>query len=102
MQRQATTHLSDDELAQKAAGGALPAFSRLHERWYARLYNFTLRYLGSHDEAMEACQQSFIKAHRAMSEGSYTGPFRSWIYVITGNTCRDMLRQRRRLQVIPL
>ena len=89
-------------LVLKARAGDRNAFSLLINSWNKRIYNYALRYLSDHDEASEVAQQVFIKAWKNISRLKNEEQFRSWLYVIAGNTCRDAGRARKRNPVVPL
>jgi RNA polymerase sigma-70 factor (ECF subfamily) len=90
--------LPEEGLAVMAAAGDHHAFNKLAASWNRRIYNFALRYLGNHDDAQEAAQQTFIKAFHGIGKLQEGTQFRAWLYVIAGNTCRDALRRSARVQ----
>lgn len=65
-------------------------------RYHKRLFATCYRMLGSRDEAEEALQESFLKvwtyAERWSSDKARVS---TWVYTITMNTCRDILRKRK-------
>jgi RNA polymerase sigma factor (sigma-70 family) len=51
------------------------------------------------DEAEDACQETFMRAHRKVLEGKQPndeGHVRRWLYAIARRVCRERLRSRRR------
>lgn len=99
---QPAEQLAEEALVLQATAGDMRAFDQLADNWKARIYNFALRYLGDHDEAMEASQQTFIKAWQGMDSLKEGAQFRAWLYVIAGNTCRDFLRKTSRTRTTSL
>ncbi|MHB1132287.1 MAG: RNA polymerase sigma factor [Chloroflexota bacterium] len=74
------------------------AFAELVQLYQHRLFNFALRYLGGPEEAEEAVQDAFVKAHRALygrlpAERVRNLALNAWLYKITLNVCRDRLRR---------
>ncbi len=83
------------ELVQRAREGELAAFNSLVLRHQDAAYGLALRFLSSPEAAEDATQEAFIRAYRAI--GSFRGErFRSWLFSIVANACRDELRRRRR------
>ena len=83
------------ELVQRAREGELAAFNSLVLRHQDAAYGLALRFLSSREAAEDATQEAFIRAYRVI--GSFRGErFRSWLFSIVANACRDELRRRRR------
>ena len=83
------------ELVQRAREGELAAFNSLVLRHQNAAYGLALRFLSSREAAEDATQEAFIRAYRAI--GTFRGErFRSWLFSIVANACRDELRRRRR------
>ncbi|MCH8877772.1 MAG: RNA polymerase sigma factor [Chloroflexi bacterium] len=87
----------DDEraLITAAAGGDDDAFAEIVERYQKPLYNLCYRLLGSHGDAEDASQETFMKAYRALSKYDPERPFISWLLAIAYHRCIDQLRRRR-------
>jgi RNA polymerase sigma-70 factor (ECF subfamily) len=91
----------DSSLSKRATNlGASADFLRGFEDFVAaeqrRVFLICLRMLGDRDEADMAAQDSFLKAHRALSSGGSAPPddASKWITRIAVNTCLDRLRSR--------
>jgi len=69
------------------------AFAELVNRHQARLRAFLRRLCGSDFLADDIAQDTFIKAHAALSEFRGGGSFRSWLYAIA---YREFLQTRRK------
>lgn len=79
------------------------AYEQLLLLYQDRLYNFALRYTGSHHDAEEVVQDTFVKAHRAIyhrltPERVANLSLPAWLYRICLNTARNHLRRRRPAQ----
>src|SRR5258708_39681709 len=57
---------------------------------------------GNLEDAKEAEQPVFLRLHRSLHQLDANRHFASWLYRITVNVCRDMLRARARRPVVPL
>jgi RNA polymerase sigma factor (sigma-70 family) len=87
--------LSDARLAQLAAGGDERAFEALYDRHHRALLGFCRHMVGSPDEAEDALQQTFLRAHRALlAHGAPDDP-RPWLFTIARNRCKTLRAARR-------
>ena len=83
-----------DDLARAAAGES-DAFRRVVERHQDRLLALCERLLGSRDEALDACQEVFLKVYRHAGRAEPKGRLFTWLYRIAVNHCLNRLRRRR-------
>jgi len=96
----------EDELIQRSREGDLDCFNQLVERYQRQVYNLSLRMLGNPQAAEDATQDAFISAFKGISKFR-GGSFRTWLFRIAANACRDQLRSLRRrpttsLDALPL
>ncbi len=89
-----------DQIIERARLGDRGAFNKLVSLWYKRIYNFTNKYFNDHDLASEASQRTFIKVFDSLDQLSDANKFKSWIYVIALNYCRDEDRKQGRVSKI--
>jgi|AntRauTorckE6833_2_1112554.scaffolds.fasta_scaffold89894_2 RNA polymerase sigma-70 factor (ECF subfamily) len=76
------------------------AFATLVNRYRHKLFATCYRMLGQQAEAEEAVQDSFLKLwNYAKSWDAEKASLNTWLYTITGNTCRDVLRKRKAILV---
>ena len=85
----------DAELAGRSVAGDAAAFEQLVERYHRVLFTVACRMLGDRDEAGDATQNTFIKAHRSLDRFDRSRRFFSWIYRILVNECLNVQRARR-------
>lgn len=92
-----------DDLILRAREGNRHAQGKLMQLWYKRIYNFGYKFFFDHDLAMEVTQKTFISMHRNLTHLQDVNRFKSWLYTIAVNNCREELRkkQSRRLVSIP-
>jgi len=100
--RMTASEPTDRECADLSRKGDHGAFSRLVRRYQDRTYRFILRMVGSHDEAIELTQDTFIKAWQALPEWRPEAEFRTWLFRIASNAATDSLRRRKLVQFVPL
>ncbi len=87
---------SDRELLARLAGGDRDALAPLMDRHYRRLYRIALSYLRNPEDALDAVQETFVKAfqHAVRWDGSSeAGP---WLTRIAVNHSIDRYRRARR------
>jgi len=88
------------KLAKAGDAAAFEAIMRLYER---RVLLTALRLLNRNlEDAKDAAQQIFLRLHRSLGQLDENRHFASWLYRITVNVCRDMLRARARRSVVSL
>lgn len=79
-------------LIEAAQGGCPAAIRTLVECHQQRVYHFCFQYLRDAGDAREACQDTFIRAHGALSRYRHRTRFSTWLFQIALNLCRDRLR----------
>jgi RNA polymerase sigma factor (sigma-70 family) len=87
--------LDDERLAELAGTGDERAFEVLYDRHHRALLGFCRHLLGSRDEAEDALQQTFLRAHRALLVHGPPEDLRPWLFTIARNRCKTLLAARR-------
>jgi RNA polymerase sigma factor (sigma-70 family) len=87
--------LGDDRLATLASAGDERAFEALYDRHHRALLGFCRHMLGNREEAEDALQQTYLRAHRALVARGAPGDLRPWLYTIARNCCLTMLSARK-------
>ena len=87
--------MHSDTLVARAREGDKNAQGKLVQMWYKRIYNFSYKFFFDHDLAMEVAQKTFISMHRNIDGLLETTRFKSWLYTIAVNYCREELRKRK-------
>jgi len=87
---------SDEELVARSIGGDLDSFNQLVVRWERPIYALAYRVIGREEDARDVCQETFLRAFRALRGFKGQAKFSSWLYRITLNLCRDWIRRERR------
>jgi len=70
-------------------------FERLVKKYMKRAYYTALGFLGSHDLAMDASQEAFIKAYRNFNKFDKNKNFFTWYYKILKNHCLNAIRNNK-------
>jgi len=96
------TMMHADTLVARAREGDKNAQGKLVQMWYKRIYNFSYKFFFDHDLAMEVAQKTFISMHRNIDGLQETTRFKSWLYTIAVNYCREELRKRKATRSVSL
>jgi RNA polymerase sigma-70 factor (ECF subfamily) len=88
-----TVSESDAVLVARTLGGDLGAFAALMGRYRDALGRYAFHMLGSREDAEEAVQDSFIRAHRALRDCRQPDRFGAWLFAILVNRCRTSQRR---------
>src|SRR6266568_5449840 len=91
---------TDEELVARSMGGDLDSFNQLVLRWERPIYALAYRTIGREEEARDVCQETFLRAFRALPGFRGQAKFSSWLYRIALNLCRDWIRRERRAPVV--
>lgn len=86
---------SDLELVLASQQGDKSAFGQLTVRYQPMAQRLATRVTGQRDLAQELVQESFLQAYLSLSKLSDPKRFRSWLYGIVLNTCRNEWRRRK-------
>jgi RNA polymerase sigma-70 factor (ECF subfamily) len=85
----------DDRLVQQCLAGDRQAFDRLVLAYRSRVYTLARLALSDPEEAQDVTQETFVRAYLALPRYQYRGQFRTWIYTIASNLCKNRLKARR-------
>jgi RNA polymerase sigma-70 factor (ECF subfamily) len=91
---------TDEELVARSNGGDPDSFNELIRRWERPIYALAYRQIGREEDARDVCQETFLRAYRALKGFRGQSKFSSWLYRIAINLCRDWMRRERRAPVI--
>lgn len=74
------------------------AYDELVKRLRAKAFAVAHSLVGSRDDAMELCQETFLKIYRARESFREGEPFLPWFHRILRNTCYSFLRDQGRVR----
>ena len=92
--------MTDEELVARTVAGDSDSFNQLIKRWERPIYALAYRTIGRDEDARDVCQETFLRAFRALPGFKGQAKFSSWLYRITLNLCRDWIRRQRRTPIV--
>ncbi|HSQ21170.1 MAG TPA: sigma-70 family RNA polymerase sigma factor [Blastocatellia bacterium] len=81
-------------LVERAASGDTAAFEQIMIHSQRRVMAMTWRMLGNEADARDASQEVFLRVYKHLGRFRQDQEFFAWLYRITVNVCRDLLKQR--------
>lgn len=81
-QTSSINHLSDEEIATRAAAGSLGSFEELVFRYGARLRHFLRHKIQTDQDIEDLVQEIFLKAFRNIARFDPEKKFSTWLYTI--------------------
>jgi RNA polymerase sigma-70 factor (ECF subfamily) len=84
----------DLALAEACQRGDLRAYEQLYRAQGVRMKNLARNLLGTHSDAEDAVQETFLKVQRSIGSFRGNSSFVTWTFRILVNTCHDMRRRR--------
>src|ERR1700748_2997690 len=90
---------TDEDLVARTNGGDSDSFNELIRRWERPIYALAYRQIGREEDARDVCQETFLRAYRALTGLRGQSNCSSCLYRIAINLCRDWLRRDRRTPI---
>ena len=81
-------------LVEGAAAGDKAAFEQIMIHSQQRVMAMSWRMLGNEADARDASQEVFLRVYKYLGSFKQDQDFFAWVYRITVNVCRDMLKKR--------
>ena len=88
--------VSDEDLMMKCRKGDMSAFELLVRRYQHPLINYIHRSINDYHRAEDLSQETFLRVFKNASRYEPTASFKSWLYTIATNLCRNEVRNRAR------
>ncbi len=93
-------HSDEKTLLKHVQRGKTEAFSLLVEKYQSCLYHHILRNIRNPETAKDLCQETWMKAFRAINTFRGDSAFSSWLYRIAENVCIDHFRRQKHYNAI--
>ena len=81
-------------LVERATAGDTAAFEQIMIHSQQRVMAMSWRILGNEADARDASQEVFLRVYKYLGRFKQDQDFFAWVYRITVNVCRDMLKKR--------
>ncbi len=85
-----------DLMLEGCRKGEIQSQESFYRAYSGLVYRLSVQILKDRDSADDALQDIFIKVFRSLPEYRQTGKVSTWLYRVTLNHCRDVLRQKQR------
>ncbi len=82
-------------LIRRSKKGDRDAFEVLALNYMNKTYNIALGLVGNEEDAKDVVQETFIKVFRGIHKFKEKSKFSTWLYSITINTGKDLLRNKK-------
>lgn len=87
--------VEDRDLILKAQKGSVDAYNLLVSRWEKRVFNHILKLVRNREDALDLCQDAFLKAYQNLKKLEDPARFSGWLFRIAHNEAYSMLRRRK-------
>ncbi len=84
--------IGDEILMKQLNEGNRLAFELLYNRYFDKLVGFAVSFLGDVQKAEDVVQEVFMKIIDQPEQFDQDRKFSTWIYTVTGNKCRNLIR----------
>ena len=96
----AVQDLPDSDLARLAKDGDAAAFAALYSRYFEPVYAFARTIVREHDDALDLCQEAFLKAMNCLGSLRDCASFRTWLFSIARNAALNRVVAKSRLRLV--
>ncbi len=83
------------ELVQRSLEGDLESWGEIVRRYKDAVFGVALAVLRNRADAEDAAQEAFIRAYQRLHRYDLSRRFSTWLFTVTANVARNMLRKRR-------
>lgn len=87
--------LDDQDIIAAVLNGNVNTYRVLVERYQKPIFNLMVRMTGSHSDALDLAQETFVQAYEKLGHFKNGSRFFPWIYTIGINRARNFLRKRK-------
>ncbi len=93
---------SDEDLMRRCSEGDMSAFELIVLRYKDAIFSFTYRFVMDYHRAQDISQEAFIQVLRNVNRYKSRNSFKTWLYRIAANLCKNELRYRSRHKTLSL
>lgn len=88
-------------LIARARAGDLDSFEEIMVLHQQRVFRTAYRILGNQEDAQDAAQEVFLRLYKYLKKFDDSRELAPWLYRMTVNACRDLLRKRPHTEELP-
>lgn len=92
--------LEEEKMIEAFRKGDKKAFELMVEKYHNELYYTALSLTRSGWDALDLCQETFIKAYTSINTLKDGAKFRAWISRILVNKCKDFFRKNKKIVLV--
>ena len=92
--------MDDTAAIEKCLEGEKDAFRFLVERYQSQAASHAAAIFGNRDDALDAVQEAFVDAYRALKNFDRSRRFYPWFYVLLRNRCFKLMAKSRKTESI--
>lgn len=92
----------ETELIAAFQAGSNPAFDQLVDLYKQRAYNLAYKWVENREDALDVCQEAFLRMYRALHKWRPKSSIFTWLYRVIINLSIDLRRKQSRERVVPL
>ena len=89
------------KLIRAFQAGQTSAFDALVEDFRTRAYSLAYQWTQNREDALDVCQDVFLRMHRALPKWSARASIFTWLYRVIINRAIDLKRKRARQRTVP-
>ena len=90
--------MTEEKIIERAILGDEECIRMLIDQWYPGIRTFCFQCINNYTEADDLTQEVFLKMIVNFPKYDEKGKFRSWLFKIAANVCKDYYRQKSRKQ----
>lgn len=94
--------ISDEDLMRRCREGDMSAFELIVMRYKDAIFNFIYHILADYHRAQDISQETFLRVFRNIDRYKSRNCFKTWLYRIAVNLCKNELRDRGRRKTVSL
>ena len=93
---------SDEDLMRRCREGDMSAFELIVLRYKDAIFNFIYHFVADYHRAQDISQETFLRVLRNVDRYRPRNSFKTWLYRIAANLCKNELRDRNRRKTMSL
>lgn len=88
--------MEESTAVKLSQSGDITAFNVLVDNHYKNIYRFAYQFTGSHQDADDICQETFLKVFDKIGQLKDSRSFQKWIFMIAANVSRKWIQKAQR------